>query len=314
MQHLIDLIEQYGLWVVFINAFADQIGLPVPAYPAFLLTGAMLEGEHFSFIGLLLMAMTGSLLADLFWFYAGRKYGTRVMAKLCKLSLSPDSCVKQTENFYLKLGPSSLLFCKFIPGFASISSALAGSLQTKAITFVIFDGLGAALWIGSGLGLGYVFSTAIDQLILVLMELGKWGGVLLALALVLFIGKKWLERHRFLQSLRMARISVEELYALIEQGNNPVIVDTRAPEYIEEGWIPGALFVENSDIDALIDRVPQDEQIILYCSCPNEATAASVAKVLKQKGYSNVRPLAGGIDAWNAAGYRLESGNDQSLS
>lgn len=307
MQHL---IEQYGLLVVFVNAFCDQIGLPVPAYLSFLVTGAMVEDGHFGFTGLLVTAVAGALIADMFWFYTGKRYGTRVMAKLCKLSLSPDSCVKQTETFYLKLGPSSLLFCKFIPGFASISSALAGSLKTKTLTFVLFDSFGAVLWVGSGLGLGYLFSPAIDKLLVLLMELGKWGGLIIALAFALFISKKWWERHQFLQSLKMARISVEDLYTLIEQGRNPVIVDTRAPQFLEDGWIPGAIFIDTNNMGTLIDRVHPNEQIILYCSCPNEATAATIAKSLRELGYLNVRPLAGGIDAWNAAGYRIAGRNN----
>lgn len=305
MQHLLDLLQQYGLLIVFMNAVLDQIGLPLPAYPTFLVTGSLIGVGKFGFASLLLTAVAGAVIADLFWFCAGRRYGTRVMAKLCRISLSPDSCVKQTETLYLKLGPSSLLFCKFIPGFASISSALAGSLGTKPLTFLIFDSLGAALWAGSGHFLGYVFSSTIDRLMLLLVDLGKWGSILILLALILFIGKKWRERRQFLHSLKMARISVDDLYALIEQGENPVIIDTRAPQLIQEGWIPGALFIEQKNIDELIQQIHPDEQIILYCSCPNEATAATIAKSFISRGYLNVRPLAGGIEAWNAAGYRI---------
>src|SRR5690349_18181978 len=157
MQHLIDLLEQFGLLIVFINVLLEQIGLPIPAYPTLLVTGSLVVGGHYSFTSLLLTAVAGALIADLIWFYAGRKYGTKVIAKLCKISLSPDSCVKQTESLFLKLGPASLLFCKFIPGFASISSALAGSLKTRPLTFLIFDSLGAAIWVGSGILLGTLF-------------------------------------------------------------------------------------------------------------------------------------------------------------
>lgn len=306
MQHLIDLLEQFGLLIVFINVLVEQLGLPIPAYPIFIVTGSLIQDGHFTFAGLLLTAVIGALIADLFWYFAGRRYGTRVMGKLCRISLSPDSCVRQTESLFIRLGPSSLLFCKFVPGFASISSALAGSLRTRFWTFVLFDSLGAALWAGSGLLLGTIFSSAIDQLIGVLIELGKWGSLLVALALAVFIGKKWWERYSFLRALRMARISVEDLYTLIEQGANPVIVDTRAPHLLEQGWIPGALFIPHENIDEFIDQIPIENPIILYCSCPNEVTAAKIAKSFMQRGYLNVRPLAGGIEAWNAAGYDIE--------
>ena len=101
----------------------------------------------------------------------------------------------------------------------------------------------------------------------------------------------------------MARISVTELNDLLINGNKPVILDTRAPQLIEDGWIPGALFTSLDSLDGLNLDLKEDEPVILYCSCPNEVTAAKVAKALMAKGYHNVKPLAGGIEAWRAAGY-----------
>ncbi len=305
MQHLMELLEQYGAIIVFINVLLEQLGLPIPAYPMLLITGSLSGDGHYSFASLWIIAVIAALIADCIWFYAGRKYGTRVINKLCKISLSPDSCVKQTESLFLKVGPASLLFCKFIPGFASISSVLAGSLKTRLLTFLFFDGLGAVIWVGSALLLGSLFSSAIDQLLNVLIELGKWGSALLGIALALFISKKWWERHRFLKSLRMAKISVNALYDLIEGGANPVIIDTRSPHLMEDGWIPGARFIDQNRVDELAEQISPDDEIVLYCSCPNDVTAAKIAKAFISKGYINVRPLAGGIDAWNAAGYSL---------
>jgi len=49
-----------------------------------------------------------------------------------------------------------------------------------------------------------------------------------------------------------------------------------------------------------------DTEVIVYCACPNEASAARVAKKLMERGYRRVRPLTGGIDAWVAAGYNID--------
>jgi membrane protein DedA with SNARE-associated domain/rhodanese-related sulfurtransferase len=305
MEQFLILIQQFGLLIIFVNVALEQGGLPIPAYPMLMVTGALLHQSTFSLGGLLTTAVLAALLADLCWYYAGRMYGRRVLGKLCRISLSPDSCVKQTESLYLRLGPPSLLFCKFVPGFASISSALAGSTGTRLIQFIIFDGLGALIWAGSAIGLGMLFSDTIDELLQTLAEMGKWGGLLIGLALLLFIAHKWWERQRFLQEFRMARISVAELFALVESGESPVIIDTRPSHLVNDGWIPGALFVSLDKLDELKDK-DFAGPIILYCSCPNEVTAAQVAKVLMRQGNINVRPLQGGIDAWIAAGYPVE--------
>jgi membrane protein DedA with SNARE-associated domain/rhodanese-related sulfurtransferase len=302
--NIINLIQEYGLLIVFASVFIEQIGLPIPAYPTLLVTGALLNQGHYSAAALLLVAVMASVIADFVWYFSGRTYGGKVMAKLCRISLSPESCIRQTESIYLRFGPSALLFCKFIPGFASISSALAGTLGTKSITFLIFDGLGAAIWAGSAILLGNLFSSAIDDLLNVLMQMGKWGGLLIAFGLLAFITSKWWQRYRFIKSLRMAQISVVELERMLNDGLKPTIIDVRPLHLQDNGIIPGAITMSIDKVDSVILDASMDDEIILYCACPNEVTSARVAKMLMKKGYSHVRPLTGGIDAWVDTGHQ----------
>lgn len=303
MHTVLELIQQFGLLIVFANVFLEQLGLPLPAYPTLMLAGVMIGNGQYTLGAFLGVAVISALMADSVWYFAGRRYGKRIMGKLCKISLSPDTCVRQTESLYLKFGPPALLICKFIPGFASISSALAGSSGTRYWLFMLMDGLGAALWAGSALWLGFLFSSTIDELLSTLISMGKWGTLLVLALLVAFIASKWWDRQRFIKSLRMARISVQDLNEMIASGAAPVILDTRAAHLVDDGWIPGAQFVTLEDIDSLVLDIDEDAPVVLYCSCPNEVTAARVAKKLINRGYRNIRPLSGGIDAWRDAGY-----------
>jgi membrane protein DedA with SNARE-associated domain/rhodanese-related sulfurtransferase len=306
MSYLFDLIKEYGLWFVFANVLIEQIGAPVPAYPTLVITGALLIYGQYSAPILLLTAIIAALIADIGWYLAGRKFGGRVMARLCRISLSPDSCVRQTESFYVRWGASSLLVAKFIPGFASVASALAGAIGTRPAKFIFFDGMGAALWAGSAIFLGSLFSSAIEDLLDILSSLGKWGVLLIALAFAVYIAKKWWQRHTFLKDLRMARISVDELDQLLKDGNPPTIIDVRSDVARQRGKIPGAMVLSDDDISALVINAETNSEVIVYCACPNEASAARVAKKLMQRGYTRVRPLTGGIDAWVAAGYAVD--------
>ena len=307
MNTLLLLLEQYGLILVFANVLVEQLGIPLPAYPTLVITGALLNRGQYSLATLLLTALCASLIADYLWYSAGRRYGRKVTATLCRISLSPDSCVRQTEIIYLSWGAPSLLVAKFIPGFASVASALAGTVGTRRTTFLFFDGLGALLWAGTAIYLGSLFSTTIEDLLDILQALGKGGAALLALALVAFVASKWWQRFRFLRSLRMARISVNELNALLEQGLAPLIIDVRSSLAAPLDRIPGAIILAGDDLSNPDFEHMIDGEVIVYCACPNEASAAVVAKKLMQIGYRRVRPLAGGIDAWIAAGYDVVS-------
>jgi rhodanese-related sulfurtransferase len=116
--------------------------------------------------------------------------------------------------------------------------------------------------------------------------------------------------------LRMARINVADLHHLMESGAAPVIVDVRSQvaRGLDPRWIPGALHVPLENMARHLENLPRDREIILYCSCPSEASAARVARILMSHGFKRVRPLFGGLDAWLAAGYAVELAPPQPLS
>lgn len=303
MQSILQLIEEHGLLVVFFNVLIEQAGAPIPSYPILVVTGALHESGAYSPLALVGVAVLGAMIADYCWYMAGRRYGAKLLSLLCRISLSPDACIRQTESIYLRWGPPSLMVAKFIPGFASIASVLAGTVGTRRRSFLFFDSIGAAIWSGSAVFLGTLFSTAVDELLAVLVNLGMVGALLLAIALALFIGRKWWQRHRFMRALYMDRISVEELHNMLSSDTRPVVVDVRTPMVQALGRIPGAISLP---VGELKQGTIVASEIIVYCDCPNDVSAADVSKRLIQIGYSRVRPLAGGIDAWVAAGYAVE--------
>lgn len=303
MQHIIELVTHYGLWFVFFNVLIEQAGAPLPAYPVLIVTAALTVDAGQSVAPILMLATLAALLADLGWYAAGRRVGPRVLKILCVLSLSPDSCVTMTRRQFTKWGPPVLLFAKFIPGFASVSTALAGDTRTPLSRFVLFDGIGALLWAGGAVLLGAIFHDAVNDILLTLEQLGKIGMLLILIALMAFIAVKWWQRRRFLKEIHMARISVSELRGLLDDGAAIALLDVRGPASRErEGWISGSRHV----VDVTLLSPPGEEEVIVYCNCPNDASAALVALQLKRRGFKRVRPLAGGLDAWLAAGLPVE--------
>lgn len=311
MQVLVTLFEQYGLWLVFANVLALQLGVPVPAYPTLIVVGALSGQSSLGLAQVVAVAVSASMVADLVWFIAGRRFGRRVLRLMCRLSLSPDSCVRQTENIYERWGTPSLMVAKFVPGFAAVATSMAGSMRTPMLRFVFFDAIGALLWSGVAVALGRVFRDAVMDVIAVLEQAGLWGLLMLVLALALHLAVKAVRRHRLIRRLRMARIGVDELQAMLRRGERPLIVDVRPPASHDEGRIPGALWIESRTIDLGLTAAAPDpsaaDEVIVYCACPNEASAALVAKQLMRAGFKRVRPLAGGIEAWVERGYAVET-------
>jgi membrane protein DedA with SNARE-associated domain/rhodanese-related sulfurtransferase len=313
-QQLLLSIGQYGLTIVFFNVLVQQIGLPVPAVPTLVIAGALAADGQLPPAALFFWSVVACLIADCGWYFIGQTYGIRVLKLLCRISLEPDSCVSQTQTRFERWGINSLVVAKFIPGLAIIAPPLAGAMRIGWGRFIALSAAGAALWVGTAMAAGVLFRAQIAVMLRHLGEIGSAAALIVGAALAMYIGFKWWERVRFFKSLRMARIDVAELYELLQAGAEPIIVDVRSPtaRALEPRWIPGALHVPLEEIAKHIKDLPRDREIVLYCACPSEASAARVARVLMNHGFKKVRPLHGGLDAWRAAGYAVVGITEQS--
>jgi membrane protein DedA with SNARE-associated domain/rhodanese-related sulfurtransferase len=307
MDTLLRVLGDHSLAIAFVNVLLVQLGLPVPAYPALIVTGALIARADQSPLALLGAAVAGCLVADIAWYLGGRAYGGRVVRSVCRISLSPDSCVRQTEALFARWGPASLLIAKFVPGFGTIATALAGRNRLPFVVFVVLDALGSALYAGVAIGLGVVFRGAVGGVLAVLAEMGRIGVAAIVVALLLFIAARWWQRHRLLRELRMTRISVGELAELMSSAAAPTVLDVRTLESRRrDGTIPGSIHWAPARDATAADDVARDREVVVFCACPNEISAARVARDLRRAGFRHVRPLHGGIDAWIGAGLPVD--------
>jgi membrane protein DedA with SNARE-associated domain/rhodanese-related sulfurtransferase len=285
----------------------NQGGLPMPALPTIVTAAALNARQPNQLAAVLLAGLVGALMGDLVQYWCGRRFGRRILALVCKISFSPDFCVSQTETLLAKVGPLSLLFSKFLPGVSLLSVAMAGITRMPVPLFLLLDGIGALLFLGIAITFGWMFQDEITGAFSRLVAYGLWG-LLAALAMLgLYLAAKWLQRQLFIRSLRMSRITVDELRRLMDEGKEILILDVRPADVrAAEGIIPGAVAAHPAEIQAVKDIHSRERETIVYCACPNEASAATAAKHLRRAGFKRIRPLLGGIDAWVEAGHPLK--------
>jgi membrane protein DedA with SNARE-associated domain/rhodanese-related sulfurtransferase len=315
-----DLVEQYGPALVFANVLAASLGLPVPAMPCLVLFGAM-AAMHPATVGtqlasVLILAIFATLIGDSAWYLAGRIYGGNTLKTLCKLSLSRDTCVKKTERFFGRWGVRVLAVAKFVPGLAIVSIPMAGAMGTTYRTFLTYDSIGAALWSGTGLIIGAIFAPQIDMLMAGAGRLGRMAGVIILVLLMLYATYRWIRRRQLINKLATARMEIEELDKLIEAGKPPVLFDIRSREKrkLDPYVIPGTQFADERQLNDIIAKYAPDQKLVIYCSCPNEISAAWMAKQLNEAGFIDVLPLRGGLDAWRDSGRQLEPLDEEPVS
>lgn len=303
-----NLLLRHGYAFLSGYVFAVQAGLPIPADPLLLIMGALAGDRFYSFWLSLLSAVLAALAGDFFWYELGRFRGRKVIGWLCRFSLEKDTCIEKTESKFLRRGAWTLLFAKFVPGVSLLSVPLAGASRMPRWCFLLADTAGCVLWSAAYLSAGLLFHRQVNKLIIWLGLVGQRAGIMVAFLISAYIGFKLIQRWRFRRELRINRVTPEGALELLESTEPTIIVDLRHPKEIEEeGFkIAGAIILRPDDLRTPA-KIPAGQEVILYCSCPNEATAAKVALQLKRAGVRRVRPLQGGFDGWRKLGYPLEA-------
>ena len=268
MADTLQFLVKHGYVVLFAAVLAQQLGLPLPSTPFIVAAGALAYSGQLSFIAVLIIACSAALLADLVWFEIGRRRGARVLQFLCRISLEPDYCVRRTENSFARHGAQTLIVGKLVPGVSVLATPMAGVYGFSRARFVLFDGLGILLWIGTFELLGYFFS---DQLEDVVAYGSRFGGLLFGLlvaGLAGYVLLKYVQRRLFLHSLRVARITPEQLKAELDNGSDLVIVDLRhaMEDETEPRILPGALRLPAEKIEERGVEIPRGKTLVLYCT------------------------------------------------
>jgi membrane protein DedA with SNARE-associated domain/rhodanese-related sulfurtransferase len=305
-----DLLVRHGIAVLFAWAFAVQAGLPAPAVPMLLGAGALSGSGQMNLALAVGAAMVATLGADVLWYALGRSLGTRTLGIVCRLSLDPDSFIRDAKERFLTHRARYLVLAKFLPGLNPLAAGLAGALSIRPESFLLYASIGALLWASVWIILGYACSDLIGFVATRAAGVGMPLAIALAAALSVYLVFKYARRHRFLRHLRKARITAMELRRRLDAGDKLVIVDLRTALDIETApyAIPGALRIAPEVLRHPHHLLPPESEVVFYCVEPREATSARIAIRLAASGagLSTVHPLSGGLEAWREAGFAVE--------
>ena len=301
LSQLTEALRLDATWIVFFNVLLQQAGLPVPAVPTLLLAGSLTtdSGQLVSVWG---AAIFASVIADYLWYRAGHRFGYRVLSGLCKISINPGSCVSQAESLFRRWGLASLIFAKLIPGFSTVAPPLAGTLRIGLTRFVLASTLGAALWSGLALTVGWMLRNEV-QAAIGFMDLHSARLLYLVLgACVIWISWKLLQKYRFQKLSELLHITIDELVELHARQSPLLLLDLRGQGIAAQDQpVAGATLTDYDHLLEVVGSWPKEHPIVTFCDCPQDASAIMAAQKLLKAGFISARPLRGGYAAWNKA-------------
>jgi membrane protein DedA with SNARE-associated domain len=268
MNEVIQFIIRNAYPLLFVAVLADQAGVPVPASPMLLAAGALAGQGGVRFLPSFLLGVAAALTGNVIWYWIGRKKGESVLSLLCRISLNPESCVRGTSTFFSRYGARSLLVAKFIPGFSTLAPPLAGVVRMPLASFLLYDSLGAGIWVGVLIGVGYAFSYELEALFESALKMGSFLAAALAGGLTAYLIRKYVRRRNFLRRIRTERIRAEELKEKMDRGDAPVILDVRnTVEFrADPRVIAGAVFASPEEFQEGDYARLREKEVIVYCS------------------------------------------------
>jgi membrane protein DedA with SNARE-associated domain/rhodanese-related sulfurtransferase len=305
----LDFFIHHAYLILFGWIAAEQIGLPIPSVPVLLTAGTLTATHQLSLPLAVLSAVAACIVSDSIWYFMGVRHGGAIVRTVCKLSFESAACVRRTGDFFQRYGSRALLLAKFIPGLGAVAAPIAGQSKMPYATFVTFDAAGALLWSLSATLIGRFFGDVLKRHPNALGAVGHSAGLLFILLLVGFFCYRLYRQRAFLRQIRGAKIEPEDLKAKLDAGEDVYIIDLRHPlDYLPDPRrLPGAVLFKPDTLVAEGDRIPRDREIVLYCTCPSDATSARTALRLRNLGIYRVRPLHGGYEGWRKLGYPLEA-------
>lgn len=301
MDEIVELLLNHGPSLVFVVTLLSRAGAPLPAGPVLIVAGGLGALGQLSLPITAMLSLLANLLGDAIWYFGGRRYGYRVLRMLCRVSLSPDTCVRQSEGMFERWAGWSLIAAKFVPGVSVVAAPMAGALKMSWRRFVGWDLAAAAVWTAAYLALGIVFRRQVREVLEFLADGGAKALLLLIVLAVLVLTMRFVKRRHSLGGKDIERITPLELRSLMTtEGDVPVVFDVRSQVAREaSGMVPGAIATDLQQITVQARRLPRDTHVVVYCNCPNDVSAVKAAGLLARSG-QRVRVLEGGHDAWVA--------------
>lgn len=162
LAHLFEVLRNYfhthGYWTLAVTLLLENAGIPLPGETMLLLASFLASQERQLHLALIIIvAIAACTLGDNLGYWIGFHGGRPLLHRYQRFFRVSDEKIARGEKLFDRFGPATVFFARFVFGMRVIAGPLAGVLRMHWRTFVLFNFLGAALWVTVISCVGYFF-------------------------------------------------------------------------------------------------------------------------------------------------------------
>jgi len=170
MHWIVDTVRHYliawGYWAILLGLLAEDAGVPLPG-ETILIFASFLAYKHnqLSMLWIIVVGVLAATSGDNIGYWIGRKGGRKLIEAHRKILRISDETLKDGERLLKKRGDVTIFFARFIWGMRMLAGPLAGALKMRWPRFLLFNFLGAVVWVSAIAGVGYAFGSQFQNLL-----------------------------------------------------------------------------------------------------------------------------------------------------
>ena len=197
-EQLFDLLRQffdaYGYWTLVAILLLENAGVPVPGETTLLFASFLAYDERELQLGyIIVFGILACTVGDNLGYAIGYRGGRPLLVRYQRLFRISDHMIARGEHLFDRYGAVTVFFARFLFGMRIIAGPMAGVLRMPWKKFLLFNLLGASVWVTAISLIGYVFGSQWDVVIYLVKRLNLAVIALVAVAL-LFLW--WRHRRR----------------------------------------------------------------------------------------------------------------------
>ena len=189
-------LEQYGLWAIFVLVLLEDFGIPVPGETV-LIAGAVYAGSgRLNIVAVGVVGFVAAVLGDNIGYAIGRFGGHAVVLRWGRYVGMTAERLDKAQDFFNRHGGKIITIARFIEGLRQANGIIAGIIEMRWLKFVAFNALGAALWVGTWVTIGYFAGQHIATIYHYITQYSYYLLIVLAVAFVGYVVYRLRKREK----------------------------------------------------------------------------------------------------------------------